>query len=309
MKFYEVKFTLTPCTEVASDILIALLGEVGYEAFESNSEGVLAWIIHSKYSQKDINSVLESFPLPDITITHTACEAPDENWNHIWEQEGFKPIIIKENVVSNEQGSKALIVIHDTRHTDVPDAHYDIKINPCQAFGTGSHETTRMILRQLLEIPMQERHVIDAGTGTGILTIMCKMLGASHVLAYDIDEWSVRNTKENLVLNDTTTGVNVLLGDSSVLLSANVCTSCNENIDVFKPTLLIANINRNILMADMHRFNKCLPAGGELLLSGFYFDDIPSLLTESAKYGFRPIVQKEDNNWALLLLKKEKSQQ
>ena len=304
MKYYEVKFKISPSSDVASDVLSALLADVGFEAFEPLTDGLLAWIRQGLYAEEGVESVLESFPLPEVSITYTLSEAPDENWNQVWEQEGFRPIIITGEQDSSQTSSQPLIVIHDTNHTDVPQAEYDIKINPCQAFGTGSHETTRMILSQLANMPMQGRHVVDAGTGTGILTIMCRMLGASRVLAYDIDEWSVRNAQDNLLLNNVQDGVRVLLGDSSVLRGEE--TECSEvgGDSLFSPTLLIANINRNILLADMQRFASCLEDGGELLLSGFYTEDVPVLITEASNHGFRLVQDRVDGNWALLLLKK-----
>lgn len=302
MKYYEVKFHIYPSSDVASDLLSALLADEGFEAFEPVHDGLLAWVQQSMFSSEGIERSINSCPLPNIAITYSVSEAPDENWNQLWEQEGFRPIII-----SDEKGDSdpALIVIHDTAHNDVPKSRYDILINPCQAFGTGSHETTRMILRQLLSMPMKGRSVVDAGTGTGILAILCHLLGASVVLAYDVDEWSVRNAKANLALNNISSGVQVLLGDSSVLSFSEEDGIC-ASYDVH-PSLLIANINRNILIADMPVFARSLAPEGELLLSGFYTDDVPVLLEEAAKYGFHLVLQKEESNWALLLLKKEKS--
>lgn len=301
MKYYEVKFKISPCSDVASDVLSALLADVGFEAFEPLTDGLLAWVQQGLYAEEGVESALESFPLPEVDVTYSVAEAPDENWNQVWEQEGFRPIIISSQQDDSQASSQPLIVIHDTNHTDVPQTEYDIKINPCQAFGTGSHETTRMILSQLVGMPMQGRHVVDAGTGTGILAIMCRMLGASRVLAYDIDEWSVRNAQDNLLLNNVQDGVQVLLGDSSVLHTE--LNGAGEE-SAFCPTLLIANINRNILLADMQRFASCLDDGGELLLSGFYTEDVPVLISEASKHGFRLVQDRVDGYWALLLLKK-----
>lgn len=302
MKYYEVRFQISPNSEVATDILSALLADEGFEAFEPSDKGLLAWVQQTMYCQEGVERIVGNFPLPDTDIIYFVSEAPDENWNQQWEQEGFRPIVI-----SGEDGESAIIVIHDTAHNDVPQARYDIRINPCQAFGTGSHETTRMILRQLLTMPMSGRHVVDAGTGTGILAILCRMLGAAHVFAYDIDEWSVRNAQANLLLNEIHEVVEVHLGDSSVLPIPVSGDSVHANASSFSPTLLIANINRNILLADMSRFSACLSEGGELLLSGFYTEDVPVLLAEAATHDLYPVHQCQDANWALLLLKKGKS--
>lgn len=301
MKYFEVKFHITSAeVGIASDILSALLADEGFETFEPTDDGLLAWVQQSIYSKEGVERAIGGFPLPDTRITYTVSEAPDENWNRQWEQEGFRPIVISD-------GDKPIIVIHDTAHDDVPKAQYDIRINPCQAFGTGSHETTRMIMRQLLAIPMSGRYVVDAGTGTGILAILCRMLGAAHVFAYDIDEWSVRNAQANLLLNDIHEAVEVHLGDSRVLPVQETLAEPRAQAISFAPTLLIANINRNILLADMPRFSDSLSPEGELLLSGFYTEDVPILLKEAENHGLHPILQSQDSNWALLLLKKGKS--
>lgn len=300
MKYYEVRFHISPNSEVAADILSAMIADEGFEAFEPFDAGLLAWVQQTMFCKEGVERVIGNFPLPDTYITYSVSEAPDENWNQQWEQEGFRPIVISE-----EGGDKPVIVIHDTAHDDVPEAQYDIRINPCQAFGTGTHETTRMILRQLLAMPMSGRHVVDAGTGTGILAILCRMLGAAHVFAYDIDEWSVRNAEANLLLNGIHDTVEVHLGDSRVLPIPFSAVSADLHHS-FSPTLLIANINRNILLADMPRFAACLSDGGELLLSGFYTEDVPVLLAEAIKHDLHPVLQHQDANWSLLLLKKEK---
>lgn len=301
MKYFEVKFHITSAeVGIASDILSALLADEGFETFEPTNDGLLAWVQQSIYSKEGVERAIGGFPLPDTRITYTVSEAPDENWNRQWEQEGFRPIVISD-------GDKPIVVIHDTAHDDVPEAQYDIRINPCQAFGTGSHETTRMIMRQLLAMPMSGRYVVDAGTGTGILAILCRMLGAAHVFAYDIDEWSVRNAQANLLLNDIHEAVEVHLGDSRVLPVQETLAEPLAQAISFAPTLLIANINRNILLADMPRFSDSLSPEGELLLSGFYTEDVPILLKEAENHGLHPILQSQDSNWALLLLKKGKS--
>lgn len=304
MKYFEVNFRITPTDDIAADILAALLADEGFEAFEPREDGLVAWIRQSQYTDEGVKRAIDAFPLPDTAITYSLDEAPDENWNRQWEQEGFRPIIIYKE---GEPEHQPLIVIHDTMHTDVPEALYDIRINPCQAFGTGSHETTRMILRHLLAMPLRGRRVVDAGTGTGILSILCNMLGAAEVLAYDIDEWSVRNAQDNLLLNGIGHGVSIVLGDSTVLAerTGRACTVSSDA--TMRPTLLIANINRNILLSDMPVFAASLEPGGELLLSGFYTSDVPVLLDEAGRYGFVLTHRAEDGDWALLVLKKGKS--
>ncbi len=291
MKYYEVTFHITPYSMDVADILSALLADEGFEAFESSDETLLAWIQQQQYSEDGMCRAIDAIPFPDVTIKYQVAEAPDENWNRRWEEEGFRPIIIYDDETGQLDTRQALIAIHDTDHLDIPEAKYDIRISPCQAFGTGSHETTRMILRQLLTMPIQGRSVIDAGTGTGILAIFCRMLGAENVLAYDIDEWSVRNAQGNIALNGITQGIQVLLADCTVLANS-------------RASLLIANINRNILLSDMPTFAESIEPGGEMLLSGFYVTDIPMLLDEASRHGFTLSRQSEEHEWAMLLLKK-----
>lgn len=305
MKYFEVTFHITPYSGDAADVLCALLADEGFEAFDVSGQSLVAWIQQQQYSPDGPDRAIEMMPFPDIRITYQVTEAPDENWNRRWEQDGFHPIIIYDDAPAGTAERPALVTIHDTMHPDVPQARYDICISPCQAFGTGSHETTRMILRQLLTMPMHGRRVIDAGTGTGILAIFCRMLGAGEIVAYDIDDWSVRNARENLRLNGITHGVHVIHGDSSVLTHP---FQGHERVAMAhqRTSLLIANINRNILLGDMPVFAKSLNAEGELLLSGFYVTDVPMLLEEAGRFGFSLCHQAEDHEWAMLLLKKGK---
>ena len=300
MKYYEVEFNITPCSDIASDILTALAGECGFEAFENTEEGVKGWVRQQQYRQSDIDTMIATFPLQGIRITYTVIPAAYENWNAQWEEESFRPIILTDP----HDEDKSLVCIHDTRHMDVPQAPYDILIDPCQAFGTGTHQTTRMILRRLLDMELRGKNVIDAGTGTGILSIMCSLLGASQVLAYDIDEWSVRNAQANLRLNKIE-NVRVRQGDSTVLVASDRASA--EDVAMHQPVdLLIANINLNILLADMPRFASIVRSGGHMLLSGFYDTDAASLLDKARQFGFVLDTRHVDSEWAMLQLRKNR---
>lgn len=281
MKYYEVNFSISPFLEAYSDVLSGSLAEIGFESFAPKDNGLSAYIQQSVFDEKQLEAAIGEFPIDDIRITFEVTEAEYEDWNAVWEEEGFHPIVIDNT-----------IVIHDVKHKDVPALPYDIIISPKLAFGTGSHQTTRMILRELSEMDLKEKKVIDAGTGTGILSIMCIKRGASDVFAYDIDEWSVENTKDNLLLNGIYNQITIEEGDSSVL-------SKTDNAD-----LLIANINRNILMNDLPVFCSKLKPKGQLLLSGFYTEDVPFLLDAAQKESLKLIKKKGDENWCMLLLKK-----
>lgn len=278
MKYNEVNFHIEPQSEDMADILSALIAELGFEAFEYTPIGLRAYIQRELLDEKRLSEILRDFPVSGIRISYLCMDAPDEDWNEEWEKEGFQPILIGDT-----------IGVHDTRHT-IPPVKYDILIHPRQAFGTGSHQTTRMILTQLSEMDLTGKSVIDAGTGTGILTIMAMKRGAAKVKAYDIDEWSVKNAQQNLFLNEIKSGVEILLGDAN-------CIEEERDKD-----LLVANINRNILLADMPTFLKTLKRGGKMILSGFYEDDIPILMDKAKILGLSLKGKRNEEEWAMLLL-------
>lgn len=282
MKYYEVNFTLEPYMEAYADAFTASLAEIGFETFVPSGNGLQAYIQQTVFEEEELNKAIAEFPISDVRIRYEVAEAEYEDWNAIWEEEGFHPIVIDDT-----------IVIHDVKHSDVPDLPYDITISPKLAFGTGSHQTTRMILRELAKLELIGKKVIDAGTGTGILSIMCIKRGASEVFAYDIDEWSVENTKDNLLLNGIHNQVRVELGDASML-------NRTGNAD-----LLIANINRNILLKDMKLFSEKLLTKGMLLLSGFYEEDEPLLQEAAQKEGLTMMKKEVEEGWCMLLLIKQ----
>ena len=269
---------LHPFNEDAADILSASLSEIGFEAFSQTEDGLLAYIQQNAWDEDKMREVVQHFCLPEVSISFTCTEAPDEDWNQVWEEEGFQPIVIGDE-----------IVVHDVKHTDVPQVKYDILITPRLAFGTGSHQTTRLILRTLAQLDLNGKHIIDAGTGTGILAFMAIKRGAGSVFAYDIDEWSVENTKDNLLLNHIYNNVEVVCGDSSVLEGKE------------KADLLIANINRNILLQDLPRFAKAIKTKGQMILSGFYLQDIQALTETASKLGFSLLKTESEEEWAMLL--------
>lgn len=283
MKYYEVQFTVKPYSEEACDVLSSLLADAGFESFVPTEEGLEAYVQQSLYDEQTVSQITIDFPLPHVSITFVTREAPDEDWNQRWEEEGFEPIVID-----------SLVGIHDTRHTCPVDCTYDITINPRMAFGTGTHPTTRQILRQLCTMPLQGKSIVDAGCGTGVLGFLCSMRGARDIFSYDIDSWSVENTEINAQLNGIT-NLRVLEGDASVLPS-------NPMFD-----LLIANINRNILLNDLPRFAQVLKPGGQLLLSGFYEADAPLLIQKGAALGLSLEKETSEEGWEMMVLRKGSS--
>ncbi|MBQ8486778.1 MAG: 50S ribosomal protein L11 methyltransferase [Prevotella sp.] len=278
MKYYEVKFTLSPFSSDASDLLAALAGENGFETFEETTDGLTGYIQQQLFDQPALDAMLESFPISDITIRYTTHEAEDRDWNEQWEQEGFAPIMVGHQ-----------LVIHDGRHLPTEPAKVEIEIDAHLAFGTGTHETTRMVCATLTETSMKGLRVLDCGCGTGILGIAAMKLGARECVSYDIDEWSVNNTRHNAVINQVE--VTPLLGDATIL------NNVEGDFD-----LIMANINRNILIADLPMFRKKMASKARLILSGFYTEDVAMLTTKAAELGLCLTAQREDHQWACMVL-------
>lgn len=274
MKYFEFTFTTAPCTETVNDVLAAILGDAGFESFIEREGGLSAYIQQSLCNEEIIKNALSEFPLPNTEITYSYVEAEDKNWNEEWEKNFFQPIVI---------GSRC--VIHSTFHHDVPKAEYDIVINPQMAFGTGHHETTSLIIGELLNSELEGKSLLDMGCGTSILAILARMRGAAPCTAIDIDEWCVRNSIENIELNKVT-DIDVELGNAGTLKGKGP-------FDV-----VIANINRNILLNDMKQYVACMHPGSELYMSGFYVDDIPVIREEAERNGLSFIHHQEKNRWA-----------
>ena len=290
MKYFEAEFVISPLSPDAADLLAALAGEAGFESFEETPTGLKGYVQQQLFDQSTLQTALADFPFDNVDITYTIREAEDRDWNEQWEQEGFDPIVLPD------------LVIHDGRHLppDVSSLHtphstlLEIEIDARQAFGTGTHETTRMICSELISLltphsTLPER-VLDCGTGTGILSICALKLGATEAVGYDIDEWSVDNARHNAVINRVDDRFTSLLGDASIL---------NKVEGTFD--LVLANINRNILLADMPAFKQKMAPGATLILSGFYTSDCPMLIDKAATLGLTLQKQKEDHDWACLV--------
>ena len=276
MKYYEVDFNLSPTSSDACDLLAAIAGEAGFETFEETDNGLKGYVQQQLFDREQLDLLLQSFPFPDVNVSYTVTEAEDRDWNEQWEQEGFEPIVVNNR-----------LVIHDGRHLPEQTYPLSIEIDAHLAFGTGTHETTRMVCATLLDL--SPHRVLDCGCGTGILGIAAMKLGANECVAYDIDEWSVDNTRHNAVINQVE--LTPLLGDATIL---------NKVEGTFD--LVMANINRNILLQDMPRFREKMAPGAFLILSGFYTDDVPLLTEKAASLGLKPVSQKEENGWACILL-------
>ena len=274
MKYFEVTFTTTPCNETVNDVVSALAGEIGFESFVEWENGVQAYVQQSLFDEEALKEMVANFPLPDTQITYTIQEAEDKDWNEEWEKNFFQPIVIGDRCC-----------IHSTFHKDTPQTEYEILINPQMAFGTGHHETTSSIINELLDAELEGKSVLDMGCGTSILAILASMRGANPVTAIDIDDWCVNNSRDNIELNGIS-NITVELGDANLLKG-------KDPFDV-----IIANINRNILLADMAQYAACMHAGSELYMSGFYVQDIPAIQEKAESLGMEFIHHREKHNWA-----------
>ena len=273
MQYIEVTFTVNPLSETANDIIAALAADLGFESFVESPEGTIGYVPASLYREEALNEALTDFPMSGTTITFTAKEMEDKNWNEEWEKNFFEPIVVDNRCV-----------IHSTFHKDYPKATYDIIINPQMAFGTGHHQTTRLIISYLLDIDLQGKTVLDMGCGTSILAILASMRGASSLTAIDIDEWCVNNSIDNLALNHIN-NIKVFLGDASSL--------ANEGpFDI-----IIANINRNILLVDMQYYVARMNEGAEIYFSGFYESDLPMIQAEAERLGLRYLSHRVEKDW------------
>ena len=269
--------------QIARDLLTDALGEAGFETFEDTEEGINGYVQEALFDENAMNDVISNFMLPDVTINANIQEAEYKNWNEEWEEAGFERININDS-----------ITIYDARHDDGNGiaSGISIGIETKQAFGTGTHETTRMIVSTLLNIDIKGKRVLDCGCGTGILGIAASKLGASEVVGYDIDEWSSENAIHNAELNGVG-NMKVMLGDASVLKSVE------GKFDV-----VLANINRNILLADMPAFVSVMADDSLLILSGFYASDVDLLIEKASSLGLSKIDSKSDSEWTCLVLKK-----
>ena len=269
--YISYTFIVNP-KEPATEILIAELGFAGFESFVENENGVIAYIQQEDWNEHmldDIN-ILRS---DDFSITYKKDVIEQTNWNKEWEQ-NFNPIQVDGQVSIRAP-------FHDN-----PNLRYDIIIEPKMSFGTGHHETTHMMIQHLIHLDLDNKKVLDMGCGTGILAIFAEMKGAKPIDAIDIDSWCYENSIENCERNHCN-HISVYKGDASLLK--------NNKYD-----LIIANINRNILLNDIQIYSSCLNDKGVLLLSGFYKEDIPIIDAETSKYKLLLEKTIERNNWAAL---------
>lgn len=272
MKYLKIHFTCNPNTEVVTEVLTYEIAGIGFESFVNSPDGMDAYIPKHLFSAEELDHLLLTFYI-DAKIDYTVEEQEDKNWNEEWERNYFQPIVIDDRCI-----------IHSSFHRPEGEYEYRILIDPKMAFGTGHHQTTGLILHEILCMDVKNKSVLDMGCGTAVLAILARMRGAHTVLGIDNDEWAYNNAKENVQLNDTS-DIRVQLGGSELL--------GNETFDV-----IFANINRNILLRDIPSYSEVLNPDGTIILSGFYTDDVHTIQSKCEECGLSFSHTTEKDNWA-----------
>lgn len=264
--------------QTISEILIAELNEIGYESYDETAEGVNAYILEKFFDLDKVNS-LQANNIPNTKIDYVWEIIKTQNWNQVWEK-NFDPIIVEDQCV-----------IKAPFHENTPKLKYEIIIEPKMSFGTGHHETTYLMLKTMLKMDFSNKLVLDMGCGTGVLAILASFMGAKEITAIDIDEWAYKNTLENIKKNNCT-NIKTLQGNASLLE--------DQMFDI-----IIANINRNILMDDIKHYTKVLKPNGTLLLSGLYDKDLPMIKDETANNSLKFISFDEKRSWVAAKFQKK----
>ncbi|MBP3353037.1 MAG: 50S ribosomal protein L11 methyltransferase [Bacteroidales bacterium] len=271
--YIETTLTIIPYIEDAADIMAALLADAGYETFIPTENGTKCYILKENYESSIVDEAISQNPF-ECTIIYNSIEVEDEDWNKRWVEESFTPISIDNDCV-----------IHSPKHQIEENIKYDILINPIMAFGSGHHQTTAMMVKWILnDKNINGKSVLDMGCGTAILAIVAKKCGAGNVCAIDIDERAYNNAKENIALNGCS-DIEVRLGGA-------------EAIGDSKFDIILANINKNILLSDMSIYSSALKPGGSIYVSGFFVSDIEDLSKCASQYGLTKVAEVSDEEWA-----------
>ncbi len=271
MNYKELVFKIKSSESYHKDVLIAALGEINYDTFEETEDGFKAYINESDFNEDLLKTSLKVYS-DELEFSYEVNHVEQQNWNEVWES-NFEPIEIKDQVY-----------VRATFHQPKPAFKYEIVIDPKMSFGTGHHQTTAMIMEYLLETDVQNKTVLDMGCGTAILAILASKLGAKSLMAIDYDSVCYDSTLENATLNNIN-NLKALCGSKEVIP--------NEKYEV-----ILANINRNILLDQIERYAEVLADGGEIFFSGFYEEPDLNMITEEAnKYGINYVSHKKKDLW------------
>lgn len=273
--YISLRIDAEPCDENITDLLASFLADAEFETFEPDDRGMTAYVRKDKYDEKEVSLILSQFPIP-AKFTSSVTEIEGQDWNKEWEENYFKPILIDNR-----------LLIRSSFHSDYPPASIEILIDPKMAFGTGHHATTAGMSRMLMEEDLRGLTVIDMGTGTGILSILAKKLGAGDTVGIDIDEFAIENAKENGESN----GENILwiAGDENILKNL-------PSADIF-----LANINLNVILENLSSYVKNLKPGGKIFLSGFLDTDRDTIIAPAEKEGLSLIKETTEKGWQTMV--------
>lgn len=271
MEYKKIAFNFTSIQEYQQDLLIGALGDIGFDTFEDTKTGFDAYILDSQFNETSLNEVLMSFG-DELQYTYLISSIEPENWNEQWEK-NFSPLIINEDCY-----------VRATFHEQQPQYQYEIVIDPKMAFGTGHHQTTTMMMLYILETDVQGKVILDMGAGTGILGILAAKRGAKEIVAIDNDEVCYRSAIENAALNEI---------DNLTSLCGSKEAIPNQNFDI-----ILANINRNILLDQIESYSNVLKTGGSIFFSGFYEEpDLQMIKDHCAQFNLNYVDHKKINDW------------
>ena len=269
MNYYACSFT-NPDNENLKDMFMELLGEIGFDSFMDTDDGFDAYCQEPLLNEEELNDILQMEQFANVKLLKKEL-IPDQDWNATWEA-SYEPVIINE-----------FCRIRAPFHKVEDSYKYDLIIEPKMSFGTAHHETTSQIIELMLQSDFSGLNLLDMGSGTGVLAILAKKLGSATTVAIDNDEWAYRNALDNIRLND----------ENEIIVELGDATSLNDRqFDV-----ILANINRNILLRDMKEYVKCLVDGGKIFFSGFYEEDLVLIAKEAERLGLRYSNHVTKNNW------------
>ena len=254
-----------------SDLLMAMLADAGFESFSENENGTFSAFIQAPLYTSDLVLRLGSDEFAEYLDSFRIERIAEQNWNAVWESQ-YEPVLIDNRCM-----------VRAPFHSEMPGVEFDIVIMPKMSFGTAHHETTKQMIQYLLSLQLEGKSLLDMGSGTAVLAILARMKGAAPVTAIDNDEWAYNNALENVQSNNFA-DIEVLMGDSSLLKDR-------------KFDIILANINRNILLNDIPSYRNSLNAGGKLLMSGFYSEDLPMIEAKANETGLVIMSSRVENNW------------
>jgi ribosomal protein L11 methyltransferase len=277
MDYIELNFKITPLEE-GSDILIAQLNEYGYESFVNTDDGILAYIPAPLFDKSKLDSIQILQDRQTFTISYHISNIPAQNWNALWES-NFEAVVIANRCY-----------VRAPFHPSKPEYEFELLIEPKMSFGTAHHETTSLVIQLMLEMDLKGKTLLDMGCGTGILAILAYKKGAKDIVAIDNDDWAFENTKENIEKNNV--AITAMLGDARLIAD-------------MKFDVIIANINRNILLNDITSYAKSLNEKGILIMSGFYEEDLPAIQKASEENKLVYTKHLVNNNWVAVSFSKK----